>query len=116
MKFMLLIYGDETVSNAATPAGSTVMSPEYTAYNDALVKAGAMLAGSRLRPTTDATSVRVRNGKTELLDGPYAETKEQFGGYYLIEAPDMDAARDWASKCPAARSGTVEVRPLWFQD
>lgn len=113
MQFMLLIYGDEVVSNAATPADARIMSPEYTAYNEALIKAGAMVAGNRLRPTTDATSVRVREGKTELLDGPYAETKEQFGGYYLIEAPDMDAARDWASKCPSAKTGTVEVRPIW---
>ena len=112
MKFMLLIHGDEKVSNAATPPDTVVMSPDYTAYNEALVKAGAMLAGSRLRPTTDAASVRVRNGKTEVLDGPYAETKEQFGGYYLIEATDMDAALDWATKCPASRQGTVEVRPV----
>lgn len=116
MKFMLLIYADEVAANAATPADTRTMSPEYTAYNEALLKAGALLAGSRLRPTSDATSVRVRNGKTELLDGPYAETKEQFGGYYLIEAPDMDAARVWASKCPSAKTGTVEVRPVWQLD
>ena len=112
MKFMLLIHGDERVSNAATPPDATVMSPDYTAYNQALVKAGAMIAGSRLRPTTDAASVRVRNGKTEVLDGPYAETKEQFGGYYIIETADMDAALDWAAKCPASRNGTVEVRSV----
>jgi hypothetical protein len=115
MKFMLLIHGDEKTMNAATPSDATVMSADYTAYNEALVKAGAMLAGSRLRPTSDAASVRVRDGKTEVLDGPYAETKEQFGGYYLIEAADMDAAMDWASKCPAARRGTIEVRPIWLQ-
>ncbi|KQX40158.1 hypothetical protein ASD04_05835 [Devosia sp. Root436] len=116
MKFMLLIYGDEAAATAATPADTRVMSPDYTAYNEALIKAGALLAGNRLRPTADATSVRVRNGKTELLDGPYAETKEQFGGYYLIEAPDLDTARDWASKCPSAKTGTVEVRPVWQLD
>jgi hypothetical protein len=115
MKFMLLIHGDEKAMNAATPSDTTVMSADYSAYNEALIKAGAMLAGSRLRPTSDAASVRVRNGKTEVLDGPYAETKEQFGGYYLIEAADMDAAMDWASKCPAARRGTIEVRPVWSQ-
>jgi len=112
MQFMLLIHGDERISNAATPPDAAVMSPAYTAYNAALVKAGAMIAGSRLRPTTDATSVRIRNGKTEVLNGPYAETKEQFGGYYLIEAPDLDAAMDWAGQCPATQTGTIEVRPV----
>ena len=112
MKFMLLIHGDEKVANAATTPDTATMNPEYTAYNAALIKAGAMLAGDRLRPTTDAASVRVRNGKTEVLDGPYAETKEQFGGYYLIEAADMNAAMDWAVKCPASRQGTVEVRTV----
>ncbi|WP_193334996.1 YciI family protein [Devosia beringensis] len=112
MQFMLLIHGDERISNAATPPDATVMSPAYTAYNAALVKSGAMIAGSRLRPTSDATSVRIRNGRTEVLNGPYAETKEQFGGYYLIEAPDLDAAMDWATKCPATQTGTIEVRPV----
>lgn len=112
MKFMLLIHGNEEAMNNATKVDSTGMSPEYAAYNEALIKAGAMLAGERLRPTTTAASVRVRNGKTEVLDGPYAETKEQFGGYYIIEAADFDAAMDWAQKCPASYYGTVEVRPV----
>lgn len=112
MKFMLLIHGNEETMNTATKVGATGMSPEYAAYNDALIKAGAMLAGERLRPTTSAASVRVRNGKTEVLDGPYAETKEQFGGYYIIEAADFDAAMDWAQQCPAAHFGTIEVRPV----
>ena len=113
MKFMLLIHADEQAVAAAAPATPGQMSPEYAAYNEALIKAGAMLAGDRLRPTTTAASVRIRNGKTEVLDGPYAETKEQLGGYYLIEAADMDAAMDWAGRCPAAQRGTVEVRPVW---
>jgi hypothetical protein len=112
MKFMLLIHGNEEAMNNATTVDSAGMSPEYAAYNEALVKAGAMLGGERLRPTTAAASVRVRNGKTEVLDGPYAETKEQFGGYYLIEAADLDAAMGWAQKCPAAHFGTIEVRPV----
>lgn len=113
MKFMLLIHGNEQAMMAATPVNQTGMNPEYAAYNEALIKAGALLAGDRLRPTTTAASVRIRNGKTEVLDGPYAETKEQLGGYYLIEAADMDAAMDWAGRCPAAQWGTVEVRPVW---
>ena len=112
MKFMLLIHGDEEAMNNATQVDSAGMSPEYAAYNDALIKAGAMVAGERLRPTNTAASVRVRNGKTEVLDGPYAETKEQFGGYYIIEAADFDAAMGWAQKCPASAFGTVEVRPV----
>lgn len=111
MKFMLLIHGDERVVNTDT-ADTVTMNPAYTAYNEALIKAGAMIAGSRLRPTSDAASVRVRNGKAEVLDGPYAETKEQFGGYYLIEAADLDAAMDWAAKCPSAQNGTIEVRSV----
>jgi len=112
MKFMLLIHGDETQSNAATPPDTKVMSAGYSAYTEALIKAGALLEGSRLRPTTDAASVRIRNGKTEVLDGPYADTKEQFGGYYIIETADMDSALDWARRCPASRLGTVEVRAV----
>lgn len=112
MKFMLLIHGDEQAMMANTKVDATGMSPEYAAYNDALIKAGAMLAGERLQPTTTAASVRVRNGKTEVLDGPYAETREQFGGYYIIEAKDFDAAMDWARQCPASYFGTVEVRPV----
>lgn len=112
MKFMLLIHGDEQTMMANSTADATGMSLDYAAYSAALVKAGAMVAGERLQPTTAAASVRVRNGKTEVLDGPYAETKEQFGGYYIIEASDFDAAMDWARQCPASHLGTVEVRPL----
>lgn len=112
MKFMLLIHGDEQAMMNNTKVDATGMSPEYAAYNEALAKAGAMLGGERLQPTTTAASVRVRNGKTEVLDGPYAETREQFGGYYIIEAADFDAAMDWARQCPAAQFGTIEVRPV----
>jgi hypothetical protein len=73
-----------------------------------------VLQGSnRLRPVADATSVRVRNGKTEVLNGPYAETREQLGGYYLIDVPDLDAALSWAARCPSSSIGTIEVRPIW---
>lgn len=112
MKFMLLIHGDEQAMMNATKVDATGMSPEYAAYNQALVKAGAMLAGERLQPTATAASVRVRNGRTEVLDGPYAETKEQFGGYYIIEAADFNDAMDWARQCPASHFGTIEVRPV----
>jgi hypothetical protein len=85
----------------------------YGAYTEAMKKAGVHVGSNRLRPTTSGTTVRVANGKTEVLDGPYAETKEQLGGYYMIEVPDLDAALSWAARCPGASHGTIEVRPLW---
>ena len=85
----------------------------YMAYGEALRNAGAIVGSNRLRPTSDATTVRVTDGKSQVLDGPYAETKEQLAGYFLIEAPDLDAAISWASRCPAAAHGSVEVRPIW---
>ena len=69
--------------------------------------------GERLRPTSEATTVRVKNGKTEVLDGPYADTKEQLAGYFMIDVPDLDAALSWAARCPGATIGTMEVRPIW---
>ncbi len=112
MQFLILIHGDEKVV-AALPVDQQGMSPEYAAYNEAMAKAGVLLGGERLRPTTEARSLKVRGGRTEVLDGPYAETREQLGGYYLIEAPDMDEAVKWAARCPAVAYGTVEVRPIW---
>jgi hypothetical protein len=114
MEYALLVLGDETKMNAAADAGDdTVLSPEYAAYNDALLKAGVMRSGKRLRPTTATTSVRVRDKKAVVLDGPYSETQEQLGGFYIIDVPDLDAAIEWAKKLPAAQYGTVEVRPIW---
>jgi hypothetical protein len=110
---MLLIMGDEKTMNSAVKEDEVGMSPEYAAYNDALLKAGVMRGGKRLRPTTATTSVRVRDKKAVVLDGPYSETQEQLGGFYLIDVPDLDAAIDWAKKLPAAQFGTVEVRPVW---
>lgn len=80
---------------------------------EALSKAGVGKASNRLQPTSAATTVRVANGKTQVLNGPYAETKEQLGGYFLIDVPDLDAALSWAARCPGSSHGTVEVRPIW---
>ena len=114
MHYMLLIMGDETKMNTATAADDdTGMSPAYHAYNTALVKAGVMRGGERLRPTSASTTVRVRDKKAVVLDGPYAETQEQLGGYYLIDVPSLDEAIEWAKRCPAAEFGTIEVRPIW---
>jgi hypothetical protein len=113
MKYMLLIYGDEAGLQSASKETAAQMIAAYGAYTEAMKKAGVHVDSNRLRPTTSGTTVRVANGKTEVLDGPYAETKEQLGGYYMIEVPDLDAALSWAARCPGASHGTVEVRPLW---
>ncbi len=113
MKYMLLIHGDEAQMNAATQVDDTGMSAYYAAFNEAMAKAGIMIGGERLRPTSATTSVRVRDKKAVVLAGPYAETEEQLGGYYMIDVPDLDQAIEWAQKCPAAHYGTIEVRPIW---
>jgi hypothetical protein len=114
MKYMLLIYVDEAKGAAlAKEIGVAQMSAPYMAYAEALQKAGVIVGGDRLQPTTAATTVRVADGKTKVLNGPYAETKEQLGGYFMIDVPDLDAALSWAARCPGAAHGTVEVRPLW---
>ena len=113
MQYMLMIYGDEAAMGKMTQKDGEQMMAAYGAYSEALVKAGVMVGGDRLRPSADATSVRVAAGKTEVLNGPYAETREQLGGYYLIETKDLDAALAWAARCPGASHGTVEVRPVW---
>jgi hypothetical protein len=113
MKYLLMIYASETAENAMPPEEMGAIMQAYGAYTDALVKAGVMQGGERLRPTSDATSVRVRLGKSEVLNGPYADTLEQLGGYYIIDVPDLDAALVWAARCPSSAYGTIEVRPIW---
>jgi hypothetical protein len=113
MKYMLLIYADESGFKTATPADVGQMMAAYAAYTEALTKAGVLAGSDRLQPVATATTVRMSKGKTEVLNGPYAETKEQLGGYYLIDVPDLDTALSWASRCPGANSGTMEVRPIW---
>jgi hypothetical protein len=111
MQYMLLIMGDETRIPATV--AETGMSPEFLAYNAALAKAGVLVAGHRLRPASSATTIKVRDKKAVVLAGPYAETQEQLGGYYVIDVPDLDQALAWAERCPAAERGTIEVRPVW---
>jgi len=113
MQYLLMIYRDEAEMHAAPKEAVTQMSAAYAAYAQAMGKAGVIRGGERLRPATEATSVRVKNGKTEVLDGPYADTKEQLGGFFLIDVPDLDAALSWAAKCPGASHGTMEVRAIW---
>jgi hypothetical protein len=113
MKYLLLIYGNEANAQALSKPDMDRMLAAYGAYTEALQKAGVIVDGNRLQRSTSATTVRTTNGKTNVLDGPYAETKEQLGGYYMIDVPDLDAALSWAARCPGASHGVVEVRPLW---
>jgi hypothetical protein len=113
MQYLLLIYSNEKAFETATREQMTEMHGAYMAYTEALRSAGVLLGGDRLRPSSATTTVQVRDGETKLLDGPFADTKEQLGGYYLIEAPDLDAALSWAARCPGARHGSLEVRPIW---
>jgi hypothetical protein len=110
---MLLIFGNEAGMQAASKAETGQMMAAYGAYTEAMKKAGIMVGGDRLQPSAAATTVRVAEGKTKVLNGPYAETKEQLGGYYIIDVPDLDAALSWAARCPGASHGTIEVRPVW---
>ncbi len=113
MKYLLMIYASEADESKMAPAEIGQVMQAYGADTDALTKAGALQSAERLRPSTDATSVKVRGGKTEVLNGPYAETREQLGGYYVIDVPDLDAALAWAARCPSSSHGTIEVRPIW---
>ncbi|MGH7154781.1 MAG: YciI family protein [Acetobacteraceae bacterium] len=113
MKYILLIHVDEKAYQAASQPEAERRLAGYMTYAAALVQAGAMVAGDRLQPTASASTVRVTAGKTQVLDGPYAETKEQLGGYFIIDVPDLDAALSWAARCPGASDGAIEVRPIW---
>jgi hypothetical protein len=109
---MLLIYSDEDTWAHLSDEDRGRWMQDYGAYTDELRAAGAMVAGDALQPTSNATTVRVREGEELVTDGPFAETKEQLGGYYLIEADSLDEATAWAAKLPGARHGSVEVRPV----
>jgi hypothetical protein len=113
MQYMLLAYVDPQGFAALKPEDAQKAVAAYTAYGEALRKEGVIVGSNRLRPAGDATLVRIANGRTSALNGPYAETKEQLGGYFLIDVPDLDAALSWAARCPAASHGSVEVRPVW---
>lgn len=112
MKYLCLIYDDESSWPKMSKAESDSMMGEYYHFTEDIRKSGHYLGGNALQPTTTATTVRVRNGKLSTTDGPFAETKEQLGGYYLIEAKDLNDAVQVAARIPASRAGSVEVRPI----
>ena len=111
-QYMILIYDREEQWARMTEEESRRAFAEYMEYSRAMAEAGVMRAGAPLHPTAAATTVRVRDGKVTTTDGPFAETKEQLGGYYIIEVDGLDAALAWAARCPAARDGSIEVRPV----
>ena len=113
MKYMLLIYNNEADVKSTEKAEMEQRLAAYGSYTAALKNAGIMVDSNRLQFSTTATTVRNIAGKVNVLDGPYAETKEQLGGYYMIDVPDLDAALSWAARCPAVNHAVVEVRPLW---
>ncbi len=113
MQYLLMLYSDSSGFARMTPADQQQAMGAYMAFTEALKKAGAYVGSNRLQPTTAATTVRIANGKSQVLNGPYAESKEQLGGYYLIDAPDLDSALSWAARCPGASHGVIEVRPVW---
>lgn len=114
MQYILALYVDEAGWSKLTEVQQKQGMAAYFAYNEALSKAGVLRGVGRLQPSATATTVRISEGKTQVLDGPYTDSKEQLGGFYLLELPDLDAALDWAARCPASSHGVVEVRPLWM--
>jgi hypothetical protein len=113
MQYLFLLYANEGGWSQLTEAQKQQGMAAYAAYTQALRKEGVLVGSNRLQPIASATTVRVTDGKSQVLDGPYADTKEQLGGYYLVDVPDLDAALAWAARCPGAGHGTIEVRPVW---
>jgi hypothetical protein len=112
MQYLLLIYENEKRWEKMSEADQGKEYAEYTSFTEDIKKSGKLVAGDALQPTATATTVRVRDGKRLTTDGPFAETKEQLGGYYLVNAKDLDEALDLAARIPAVRSGSIEVRPV----
>lgn len=113
MNYLLLIYEDERALQNRDENTRKEVIDEYNAFTASVREGGQYVAADALQPTTTATSVRVRDGKTITTDGPFAETKEQLGGFYLVNAKDLDEATSMAARIPSARFGTIEVRPIW---
>src|SRR5262245_55259315 len=112
MQYLLLIHDDEQLWADMSEDERGAYFSEYLGYTQSLIDAGVYIGGNQLQGTDTATVVRVRDGETLTIDGPFAETKEQLGGYYLVEVPALDDALDWAARIPSARIGSIEVRPV----
>jgi len=116
MEYLLMIYANEALEETMSPEEMGSMLEGYGRFGAELEAAGKIRGGNRLHPIHTATSVRLRDGEFALTDGPFAETKEHLGGYYLIEADSLDEAIEWAKKIPSVSYGTVEVRPIWAME
>ncbi len=116
MQYLLMIYRNEAVLGQMDATARKQLTAEYGAFTQSIIQSGHFKAGDGLQPTSTATTVRVREGKTLTTDGPFAETREQLGGYYLIEAKDLDTALAIAARIPEAKRGSIEVRPVMIYD
>ena len=112
MKYMLLIHQDEKAWEKLSESERTQIYGDYRQFTEQIMASGQFVAGDELHPTSSATSVRIRDGKQLVTDGPFAETREQLGGFYLIKANDLDEAIAVAARIPSAKTGTIEVRPV----
>ena len=113
MHYLLLIHDEEQGWGQLPEQEQAALMQEYGAFTTELRESGAFVGANRLRPTSAASTVRVRDGETVVTDGPFTETKEQLGGYYLVDVESLDEALEWAAKIPSARYGSIEVRPVW---
>jgi hypothetical protein len=113
MQYLMLLYASEAGFASMTPEQQVAGAAEYMQFTQDVKNSGKWVGSNRLRPVASSTTVRVQDGKRVVTDGPFAETKEQLGGYYLIEAKDLDEAIAIAARCPGARHGVIEVRPIW---
>jgi len=116
MQYLLMIYRNEAELGQMDAAARQKMTGEYGTFTQSIIQSGHFKAGDGLQPTTTATTVRVRDGKTLTTDGPFAETREQLGGYYLVDAKDLDTALGIAARIPGAKTGSIEVRPIMIYD
>jgi hypothetical protein len=112
MQYLLLIYQNESEATKRSDADAGAMRKEYMTFTESIAKSGHYKGGNALQPTNTATTVRVRGGKRQATDGPFAESREQLGGYYLVDAKDLDEAIGLAERIPGARTGSIEVRPI----
>jgi len=113
MQYLMMLYADESGFAKVPPEQLQKVMADFNAFTNEVKEKNVYVGSNRLRPVASATSVRVRDGKTLTTDGPFAETKEQLGGYYLLDCKDLDEAIEYAAKIPGALWGTVEVRPIW---
>ncbi len=113
MKYLLLMYADESISASYSKEEFQAAGKTWSEFAQELAASGALISNSGLASVASATTVRVRNDKILITDGPFAETHEQLGGYFLVECKDLDEAIRWAEKIPTAKYGSIEVRPLW---